>query len=627
MATTPYRQPTATGMLGTPIGSVRFFGTAVAGIDNIAPYQSTPLRTPGTYSITAIPYNQPGALGTPGSGFSSNLVLVNQTLTPTPTPSPTAPFCPAGFTGDVQALSGTTTPCPTNTPTPLTNCNLNRTISLITSLQYSSLASTFTQELSDMLLVTDEGIIPLIAPTINAQLAFPGSPTRGLFNWGVDVVVTQRISFPQTVDGSPGSQIWYFVSPVGFPVGGWIPVRYGGVDYVAATDPCLNIQAVSTPTTLTFPYDRRAAANYAIEHSYDTAVNHGFLQNTEQRVTQPLFALSPSLTLPYAYFRYTSLGTINPITNEKITGSALFISESQWMGGMPMTSGNSTLCNSGWRYCYDNPANNIGSFTIPFSTHGDLHNYWTGVSGILTTPSTGRVFTTTSQQFPSVIVGRATNPSNDPNGVTTRGTDLNIGSSSSLITLREGSVSDRSGLSTRVLSLLNQSQNGSLRTGDYITMLNTGFSTDPPPNVPFHGLMVIGWQEALDCKDAIFQNADFLSPFRIWTVDQFAMSYVLGNTIASNGTVITNPVPWVVDFTAPPVFNNNNTETQNPVPRPFYCTMYWDFQQGITNSDPSNGDDRFFAHDWQFFSLPDQVTVTLQTGTLNQLYVDPEWGW
>jgi hypothetical protein len=123
MATTPYRQPTATGTPGTPIGSVRFFGTAVAGIDNIAPYQSTPLRTPGTYSITAIPYNQPGASGIPGSGFSSNLVLVNQTPTPTPTPSPTAPFCPAGFTGDAQALSGTTTPCPTIVPDPIVDCS------------------------------------------------------------------------------------------------------------------------------------------------------------------------------------------------------------------------------------------------------------------------------------------------------------------------------------------------------------------------------------------------------------------------------------------------------------------------------------------------------------------------
>jgi hypothetical protein len=120
MATTPYRQPTATGTPGTPIGSVRFFGTAVAGIDNIAPYQSTPLRTPGTYSITAIPYNQPGASGIPGSGFSSNLVLVNQTPTPTfipsLTPSPTAPFCPAGFTGDAQALSDCPTPTPCTIP-------------------------------------------------------------------------------------------------------------------------------------------------------------------------------------------------------------------------------------------------------------------------------------------------------------------------------------------------------------------------------------------------------------------------------------------------------------------------------------------------------------------------------
>jgi hypothetical protein len=115
--------PTTTGTPGTPTGRVQFFGTAVAGVDNVAPYQSTP----GTYSIMAIPYNQPGVTGTPGIGFSSNLILVNQTPTPTfipsLTPSPTAPFCPAG--GSLQALSGTTTPCPT--PDLLLECQSNVT--------------------------------------------------------------------------------------------------------------------------------------------------------------------------------------------------------------------------------------------------------------------------------------------------------------------------------------------------------------------------------------------------------------------------------------------------------------------------------------------------------------------
>jgi hypothetical protein len=81
----------------------------------------------------------------------------------------------------------------------------------------------------------------------------------------------------------------------------------------------------------------------------------------------------------------------------------------------------------------------------------------------------------------------------------------------------------------------------------------------------------------------------------------------------------------VVDFTAPPEYNDGIVQTQNPVPRPFYCTMYFDYERGVSNQ-PA-GVDRFFAHDWQFFTLPDLVTVSTQANVLNQLYVDPAWNW
>ena len=135
-----------------------------------------------------------------------------------------------------------------------------------------------------------------------------------------------------------------------------------------------------------------------------------------------------------------------------------------------------------------------------------------------------------------------------------------------------------------------------------------------------HGLVVIGWQEAFNCRIAIFQNSQTVDGgYRMWEVDDFGTSY---DEAINRG--IPNPVPWVVDFTAPPNYDELDNATQSPVPRPFYCTMFWEEEP----PGPGIPFDRFYSHDWLFYHFPDEVTVTVQSPQgINQLYVDPDWTW
>jgi hypothetical protein len=550
------------------------------------------------------------------------------TLTPMPTltPTPTPAICTAGAAGNAQAAA---------------NPNCTCSIRVITQAQYNAYAqnnANEVRELLDMQVITSSGMNVSYAPTINAR-RYVGSANNLPVNitWGTTInwPVLQRVEFPSAISSN---QVWYqILSGIDGGLGVWIPARYEGLTYTAdsngtpVNDPCNGL--VPQPDELTFSYDRRAAADYAIEHSYDTANNHAYLQNTLQRVTQAYSRSQPPLPqmqfppLPYAYFRYVGLGRINTITGQLITGSATFVSESQWMGGMPMTLGNIDTCttgtsltDAGWRYCFTQPPSGVS--TDPWDTHGDLHTYWTS-STVLRPPSPiGGGFAIQGGQYPFVIVGRGTAITS----ITPIQTDLNRGPQGQIISLGNGTITDRAALSARVVALLNQNQSNQLKMGDYITMLNTSNNmNDEPPSVPFHGLMVIGWQEAMDCQEAIFQGANYQNSFRIWRVNEFAETYIPNDTRALNFTLIANPVPWVVDFTAPPVYNNSNIETQNPVPRPFYCTMYFDYQRQVPNQ--TAGSDRFFAHDWQFFRLPDEVLVSTQQNVPNQLYVDPAWNW
>jgi hypothetical protein len=537
------------------------------------------------------------------------------TLTPTPTPTPA--ICTAGAAGNAQAAA---------------NPNCTCSARVITQAQYNAYAqnnANEVRELLDMQVIHSGGMYLSYAPTINAKRYADDNYQRSYLPWGSTsnstLIVLSRIELP-------GNQIWYQLDTSVGDV--WIPVRYEGLNYtidangVLTTDPCNGL--VETLSALTFPYDRRAAADYAIEHSYDTADNHGALQSSG-RVTQRLpTPLPPTPPVPYAYYRYSLIG------GSGVTGSAAFVSQSLWMGGMPMIWGQQDSCtvipqgqtSLGWRYCFNYPqppppTPPYGDSSNPWDTHEDLYTYWTGTNSVglqnlvLQSASSGFQLRMQGGQNDLRIFGRQTQPTEALGLIYT---DLNqnpVGTINVVVQLGSGVVLNPPALSARVVQLLtnNSINNGrELQMGDYIFIDSN----------PVHGLLVVGWQEALSCSSAIFNDGDPNKGFRRWTITQFA------NNRFGPAPNMANPVPWVVDFTSPPNPNDDSLpfpyvqQTQNPVPRPFYCTMYWD--------SPLNppvgyiaGVDKFSAHDWQFFTLPDQVLT--DNTLLDALYVDPNWNW
>jgi hypothetical protein len=240
------------------------------------------------------------------------------------------------------------------------NCALDQRITLITQSQYNALPASVKQELTDMGIANSEGLVMLGGPALNAQSAFS---TRRVIRWGDLIRAGEKLSFPQT----PGTnQHWYLAYDQVIPGAGWIPIRYEGVNFTAVTapatqNPCAANTTVTLPTSLTFTYDRRAAANYAA------------LQATANSSSAPpANSVSRNISgLRYAYFNGLTAGT----------GSATFVSEAIWMGGMPMTFGDSNSClqdagvnqQPGWRYCYGNP----GSTSPPWDYHEALGEYFT----------------------------------------------------------------------------------------------------------------------------------------------------------------------------------------------------------------------------------------------------------
>lgn len=468
--------------------------------------------------------------------------------------------------------------CPTSTPTPTpmpTSTPFGCHVTFITPSQFQTYitnAPDQVRELQDMrVLVDSTGMNVLLGPIINAK------HFGAVINWGgASYIVSARVEFPQ---GDSDKQIWYRIASSD----AWIPVRYDGLDYSNTYDPC---SSVAAPVNLTFAYDRKAAANYAIEHSYDTLVNFANLSSSG-RVTQKLNAAN----LPYAHFHYDDVG------NGQGTGSAIFVSEAIWMGGLPMTYGIPESCTSttnqsdkGWRYCFGLTTSPTGDYaSAPFDTHEDLFAYWaTGYQNAVLIGNRG-----SQLLFPGLPISQNIQYIWGGDTLETTNHDLSLYNGSQVMgNLFFGVVSDPQGLSNRVQQLLtDNSQNRIIQMVDYI-YINT---------VPSHGLIIVGWQEALNCIQAFEHQPN-------WLIDDFGVSFQ-----DAQAKQIPNPVPYVADFTDP-------ASTQRTTPRPFYCTRF--------NEDYDAA--YFNLHNWYFFTLPDSVSLPnpmLSPTAPNRIYIDPRWQW
>ena len=450
----------------------------------------------------------------------------------------------------------------TPTPIPLdTNCS-NSTLDVISQSSYQSVGRTF--EMADMRMGATAGGLYLHGdPIINGRRS-----DTNLVAWGTNIRILYRKEWLQSVEND---QLWYEIGNSSGQSLGWILARFENRIYVAGvtstSDPCDGI--VSDKTQLTLGYDRRVAANYAIEHSYQ---NDG-LSNplAGNRVTRRLTSQSGVLPVPFANFYYSYLSGA-----AGATGSAVFVSEAVWIGGMPMTEGLTDSCsnpsagnNSGWRYCWGNQgASNPWDdhrHLVAYFTNSNLPNY--SITNDVLMQSGYPNNTGVQFNFP----GSGTRFDN-------RIASFRDGGASDLasyLNLTAGLVTNATGLATFVSSEFNASGR-QLQLGDYMYI--------NPLNQDDHGLLVVGWGPILPCADAIAArfNIDSFEPIYTTTVNQI--------------------VPYVADF----------TRAQSPVPRPFYCTMYLE-PGGLVN---------FAVHDWYFYTIPNQITLSI-----SKIYVDPNWQW
>jgi len=484
--------------------------------------------------------------------------LLDPPATETPSPTPTL----------------TPTDTPTATQTPFV-CQVN----LISSTQfqaYQTNSPAQTRELEDMKVFTVDGndtiigLMTLTSPALNAKRA------ESSVEWsGPAYTVNARVEFPQ---GSSDKQIWY---QVGAPGNTWIPVRYDGLDYSTTYDPCAS---VASPATLTFPYDRMSAANYAIEHSYDYSTNPGSLP--ANHVTRQL------TDIPYADFYYSYLSS-----SPGSTGSAFYVSEAIWAGGLPMTVGDPQSCliepnpnsSEGWRYC-----RGVSGSSNPWDFHQQLLAYYTHAqvpgfnypNTVLTGTNLGTQLDFTdcgTVQTDRISSGnpRAGDPP-PPIPPSEQDLDPYFQAASD----RSGIISDGAGLATFIQAALGC--NGQIvEQGDYIYInpqdhLKLGLG-DEEAIEDAHGLLVVGWGPIEDCSVAFTTRL---------TINDFSPT-----------RDSSHPIPYVSDFTS----------AQPSLARPFYCTMAYD--DGPTGS-------YFYRHDWFFFHLPDSITLTP-----SEIYVNPDWNW
>lgn len=290
------------------------------------------------------------------------------------------------------------------------------------------------------------------------------------------------------------------------------------------------------------------------------------------------------------------------------TGSAIFISECIFAGGMPMInradrvgeancdntdtdghpSGGAYTLNS-WRYCA-----NDQSASLAWKSHPALRDYFTndpnGLGGELLDSVTRSEIVDLIHQSPT------SSAPNDPAGTLKSGTEFDEAVEDLTTTFNTGALS-------------------TLQGGDYVLV--------DPAEGEDHGFLVVGWGPILGVRDGIeYAVSNQLSLYRAELNPDHVVPYVADFNFGTVDQGDLDPDAWPRDS------ENADDRTgwyQDPRPRPFYASVV-----EIIGSDNLLADQLgllrivhyvqptdplviayqgFNALQWNFYKLPDSITI------------------
>jgi hypothetical protein len=432
-------------------------------------------------------------------------------------------------------------------------------------------------------IATGTGLLIQDGPTWNALTV-----ASNHYDWKSSFTIDRYIDYSQT-----NGELWYRVNN---GLDWWINARSHGYQYIwgvsDTANPCRFQSALRDIETITFSYSPRQTAIYAMAHAYRNSVPGGSNYPAgSNRVTSPLLNNNPPIPvysgtvsnpfaplIPYAFFEYPEQVTGEPGQ----TGSAMFTSQSFWMGGLPMTYDFSNISpeacpalaeesQTGWRYCNQTQRASYG-----WRDHSALVTYYSSFlnpiidsdEGLL---SRGRLARSEDEILQlNIVAGRITD-----------GYPLLI----------EGSNKQQFFDQFIINNPGDFEEIERVQTGDYI------FINRSRTNINGHGFLIAGWGEVTSCPDALNRIWNYASISDPGIEGQLFDTYRSGHLI----------VPYVVDFSG----GISYTQLQAPRPRPFYCARHENPRSFILDDD------------YAFYGFPrSEVAISK-----NELYRPENWVW
>jgi hypothetical protein len=532
--------------------------------------------------------------------------------------------------------------CTANSPIDINNANFNSCSNVIHP-NFAVTVSSFlgqTNETADMkAIVNSSGLIVHDGPTWNAK-------HLDVLPWNYPIAIDRKVILPN-------GEVWFRLSNYyeGYNdgwVAGWVTdseANEGGYSYLEGVEASggiyANVPLLGLAEYITFTYDRQAAAEYAMAHAYRNSIPQSISGEVFPSSVNVTLRINPALNIdgvpipyaqeiPYAVFPYSEISG-----QAKATGSAVFLAQAIWMGGLPMTNnvdanrvainmdcGSSiSITLSGWRYCNKENNSQTGNSTKVWSNHQGIICYlssstesspidsvlgeWRGFScdfnnpvpvsssidiqkyNIVLDPSQHGQYLGTFQIF--VL---------QDDGFVTR----------SEITNALGNLRDKGGPvldenpSIFYNNFIVNTQNESPYIIPNITNLQTGdyaFSGQGYTASWGHGYLIAGWGPISSCPTALS---------KVWSLEILPNALFLDHTSAVAN--YTYAVPYVVDF---PGSVDSDKQTQRPRPRPFYCINY---------NDPVTMKYQINDNGLSFHSLPSVVSIPFKN-----LYTSDIWAW